>query len=183
MQDKFWSSEKILSLSALVVSLSTLVVFVYQTNLIRKQQYMSVYPHLLLSNSRSGSVEYQYLLSNQGIGPAMIKSVDVSDLNGKSYESITDFIATQFEETDTIWVYNSDVNPGRLVPAEEKIVLYGLYSDEECNSLGLPNNTVRGANKFREALNHDSLIVKITYESIYGESWSIYNNSKPPVKN
>ncbi len=55
-------SDKILSLSAMFISICTLVVFLYQTNLIRKQQYMSVYPHLLLGNYGTWTPNYKFVL-------------------------------------------------------------------------------------------------------------------------
>lgn len=182
MKNKFWTSEKLLSMSALFVSLFTLGVFIYQTDLIREQQYMSVYPHLALTNYRSGSLEYEYILMNNGVGPALIKSVSVEELNGKSYNSINEYLNTRLNINDSIWVYNSDIYEGRLIPANEKIVLFGLFNEEQTNALNLPKNSMLGAKKLRQILNNDSLIVKITYESIYGEKWSIFKESRTPVK-
>jgi len=42
IKQPFWNNEKLLGISALLVSTMSLIVFVYQTDLLRKQQYMSV---------------------------------------------------------------------------------------------------------------------------------------------
>ena len=59
-------TERIVSLTALVVGISSLVVVVYQTHLSRQAQYASVRPYLyvqLMSNNETTGL----LLSNSGI--------------------------------------------------------------------------------------------------------------------
>lgn len=182
MKNHFWTSEKLLSLSALLVSLLTLVVFVYQTRLIQKQQYMSVYPHLVLSNFYSGSLNYKYALINQGIGPAIIQKIEVRDSSGKSYESITDYLITKISKSDSIWIYNSDIYEGRFIPAEQEIALFGMVDQEETEMMNLPPNTIDGANYLAELLNSDDLLIEITYKSIYDESWTISNQADVPIQ-
>ena len=91
MKKKFWNSDKILSLSAMFISLCTLIVFIYQTELIRVEQHKSVYPYLSLSNGGSGNINYRYILENKGIGPAVLTSIKVTDSEGKVFDDIVDF--------------------------------------------------------------------------------------------
>ena len=178
MRLSFWNSEKLLSLSALLVSLLTLIVFVYQTNLIRKQQYRSVFPYLILSNEASGSLDYKYLMINQGIGPAMIQSIEVIDSTGTSYESILDYVNTQISDKDSIFFYNSDIYAGRLIPAGDQIPLFGMVDETQLRKYGV-KNTVKGTNRLRTILNSDDLIIKITYASIYDERWLLESGALP----
>ncbi|MBT8223808.1 MAG: hypothetical protein KJN96_11640, partial [Eudoraea sp.] len=46
-----WNSDRILGLSAMSISFITLVIFIYQTNLMSKQNYLSILPYLQLSTS------------------------------------------------------------------------------------------------------------------------------------
>lgn len=46
MKKRFWNTDKLMSFLAILLSVGTLLVFIYQTNLIRKQQYAAVYPYL-----------------------------------------------------------------------------------------------------------------------------------------
>ena len=71
-----WNSERILSLSAMSISIMTLVIFIYQTNLMSKQNDLSILPYLQVSTSNN-SEGNSYLLSvqNHGVGPAIIESV------------------------------------------------------------------------------------------------------------
>lgn len=183
MKQKFWNSEKLLSLSALLVSVCTLIVFVYQTNLIRKQQYMSVYPYLNLSNYASGGLNYKYVLSNDGIGPALIKSVKIVSPKGDVYNDIAVYVIKTIQQEDSIWFYHSNVKEGRLIPENQVIPIIQLIDNKTLDSLGQPRNTFEGSEKLYKVLHHDSLQIEITYESIYGESWTITNISKSPTKN
>lgn len=187
MAKPFWNSEKILSASALLISLTTLIVFIYQTKLIRKQQYMSVYPYLDLQNGGGGTLQYIFQLSNEGIGPAIVQDIEIKAPNGKEYTDFIDYVDDVVEEKDSIWYLYSSVKPGRLIPAEEKIPLIQLVTKELLKNQGYYEyydtpNTLEGSVKLYQILNHDSLQVKIVYQSIYGEEWSITNKSNSPTK-
>lgn len=172
----------IIGVTAMIISLSTLIVFIYQTNLIRKQQYMSVYPHLDLTNSNTGSLNYTFLLSNMGVGPAFIRDIDVKHKNGKTYRSLVHYVNSTVKEEDSLYFHYSDIYEGRLVQADEQIILFGLSDKKHLNSIGKPANTVNGALKLNAILNTDSLNIKITYESIYGERWYITEKALQPIK-
>ena len=183
MNDKFWNSEKLLSLSAILVSLLTLFVFMYQTNLIHKQQYRSVYPHLHLTNTASGTLEYQYLLVNEGIGPALIQKLEITEENGESYTQLNDYVQSKIAKKDSIAIYTSDIFEGMLIPAGKSIPLFGLFDEAKAKLIGYPKQDIAHAHKLRQVLNDENLTIKITYESIYGESWTISNDSQVPSKN
>ncbi len=182
MTKPFWNSEKLLSFAALLVSLLTLIVFIYQTNLIRKQQFRSVYPHLTLVNKGTGSLDYQFVLMNQGIGPALLSEIEVKDSSGSEFETLTDYLEENMLETDSIFIYNSDLFPGRLIAPGEEIPLFGLVNNKDLERYNV-RNTVEGGLKLRSILNDDSLIINITYESIYEESWTINTKTTAPIKN
>lgn len=178
---RFGVSEKIVSSSAILISLLTLIVFTYQTSMIREQQFLSVYPHLSLYNTGTGSLEYTYMLSNEGIGPAIIESIQIT--KGEfEYESLVDYLGEELSEADSIWIYNSDIYPGRLIPAGEDITLFGLIAEEDTEQYGLPPNTLEGASRLRDLLNTEELEIKIYYRSIYEERWSISSQSSSPTK-
>ncbi|WP_416866451.1 MAG: hypothetical protein ACMVP2_01640 [Imperialibacter sp.] len=188
MQRKFWTGDKLLSVAAVLVSLLTLGVFGYQTNLIRQQQYMSVYPHLSFSNKFSGSLQYQYVLKNDGIGPAMIDSVLVVGPNGKDYLDLVYYVDDVIPPEDSIWYLHSNISSGKLIPPNVEIPLIQLVNHELLAKLGindvatLPQNDVQDAKQLFSILNHDSLTIQITYKSIYGEKWLIKSGSGSPVK-
>ncbi|MEM8890176.1 MAG: hypothetical protein AAGD28_19535 [Bacteroidota bacterium] len=183
METNFWNGDRLMSIAAIIVSVGTLVVFSYQTNLVRKQQFMSVYPHLEMGHYGTNSLNYKYLLKNEGIGPAMIKEVKIIDATGKSYEKLVDYLEDHVYMEDSIFFYHSDVYEGRFMPAGEEIPLIGLVDNESLKVYGDIRNTVEGAGKLNTYLSSDSLEIEIVYESIYEESWTIRNDAFIPVKN
>lgn len=72
-------TDRLLSASAGVVAVSALVVSIYQTYITREQQKMSVWPYLTLAHSQSGgdTATYEFRVGNEGVGPALVGSVEV----------------------------------------------------------------------------------------------------------
>ena len=118
-------SDNLLSFSAIFISICTLMVFLYQTNLIRKQQFMSVYPHLTLQNFGTLTENYSFVLKNDGIGPAIIESVQVKTKANETFEDLLPFVADRIikMQDSTIGFYHTNMYPGQLIPAESKIDL------------------------------------------------------------
>lgn len=183
METNFWNGDRLMSIAAIIVSVGTLLVFTYQTNLVRKQQFMSVYPHLAMGHYGTNSLNYKYVLKNEGIGPAMIKAVIIKDVAGNNYEKIVDYLEDHVYVDDSIFYYHSDVYEGRFIPAGEEIPLIGLVDNESLKAYGDIQNTVTGSGKLNKYLSSDSLEIEIVYESIYEESWTLYNGASVPEKN
>ncbi len=177
MTKKSFSTEMIIGLMAMVISLSTLIVFVYQTNLIRKQQHMSAYPHLSIGHMSSVSEDYRFALTNKGVGPAFITSVDVKDADGKSYDTLLDYVRDNISDKDSINLNYSDIMEGFLIAEKESIDLFKLSDRFE------ESNTIHAANALREMLIANNLKLSISYKSIYGDSWTIRNGATIPAKN
>lgn len=172
----FWNSEKLLSLSAILISVSTLIVFVYQTRLIREQQYKSVYPHLNFSKKvNSSKNELTLYVRNFGIGPAIITSTKVIE-KGKVIETDLGWYMHNLIQRDSIvniqpYYGISSISRG-IIPEKEKISMFYLYEndfDEEFKTL---YNFVDG----------DDIEFVIEYESIYGEKWRVSNKVDVPQK-
>lgn len=183
---KFWTGDKLMSMSALLVSALTLIVFVYQTTLIRKQQYLSVYPHLRLSNNYSRTLKYQYTLVNEGIGPAFINSVQIIGPGGETYADFINYVDDAVSKEDSIIYFHATLNKGKVIPVGETVFLIQLLGEDQLKDLGMgdlniPENTLEGANKLYDILNNDSLQFSITYSSVYGEQW-VLGSDNVPVK-
>ena len=74
-----WTSEKVMSASALFVSVVSVVALLYQLNLsreenelIRQQQSANVRPHLTFDYTNR-LTEYRVIMTNKGVGPAFVK--------------------------------------------------------------------------------------------------------------
>ncbi|MEQ8904360.1 hypothetical protein [Ekhidna sp.] len=171
---KKWSSDRWLSLVAIIASLGTLFTIVYQTDLIRKQQYASVLPYLEMWNSQPGrpGESYIYLLMNNGIGPAFIKEVKIHYKDSVYNHDPASFTFSVIKPIDSITnVSYSNIKKGRLVPAGEQMELVGVTKD-----------TVNAPILKKWFSDQDVIQVEIIYESVYGERWSARGIASEPMK-
>ncbi len=171
MSKRFWNSDKFMSFFAILLSVGTLTVFIYQTNLIRKQQYASAYPYLELGFHRGGLPDMEYVLSNVGVGPAILDEIEITEkgelYKGRFSEYLSE-ISTR-NPTDSIYFVYSDISPGKMVPAGKSISLFAtkdLYS----------------ARRIVQLIEENQVELKITYRSIYDERWVIDADVGIPVK-
>jgi len=164
MEKKFWNSEKILSFTALLVSLMTLIVFLYQTNLMRKEQHISVLPYLALSHNGTHTKNYIYALENNGVGPAILTNIKVVDAKGEKHYDVADYVEANLTQKDTIGYFHSNLRAGQLLPEKERIDIIELYYKK-----------IKSANRLNDILTADSLQIEIEYESVYGKKWVIKN--------
>jgi len=171
MKKRFWNTDKLMSFLAILLSVGTLLVFIYQTNLIRKQQYAAVYPYLEMGFHGRGTKKMSFVLSNEGVGPAMIKSVEIKQ-KGEVYEGrFSGFLREIIDkdDADSIQYLYSDI-------AEGKMLAVGAHLDLiDCQN-------VFTSDRMSELLDEYSMELKIEYESIYGERWSIESGNKIPKK-
>ncbi|MEC8831512.1 MAG: hypothetical protein VX772_04070, partial [Bacteroidota bacterium] len=157
-------------------------------NLLRKQQYMSAYPHLSLMNEKSGTLHYSFSLSNYGVGPAFIESVKVSASNDTVYDDIIHYVEKTMGKQDSFTYAHSNLWVGQLIPANEKINLIQLLDKSMVKDWGgvatknTAKNTLNTANKMYQILNDNEMDIEIIYSSVYGEKWSIGNHSNVPKK-
>lgn len=171
MKKRFWNTEKLLSYLAILLSVGTLLVFIYQTNLIRKQQYAGVYPYLEMGFHNRGFADLKYVLTNVGVGPAILERVEVEDKEGSYEGSFSDYLVMLInrEQPDSIYYSYSDITVGKMIPAGKSIELLA------CDSPYSSKRVLGLIEKYQVELN-------ITYTSVYGERWYISSSTTVPVK-
>jgi hypothetical protein len=86
---KSFLNQNAISIMAAIVSACALAVSFYQTSIMREQQYASVRPLVMMGNSMMTNDEdstgySKILIWNRGIGPALIKYVDM-EYKGQHY--------------------------------------------------------------------------------------------------
>lgn len=169
-KSSFWNVEKLLGITAILVSIGTLIIIVYQTNLMRKQQYAAVLPYLEVWNSNPNSSTYRLLLLNNGVGPAFIDGIKVLYKDTVHIGDPATFYKNIVYPSDTINFGYSNLNKGRLVPAGREVELVSCTNSEI------------NADKLRKLFGSEKAKVQITYSSIYGEQWQINGLMDPPIK-
>jgi len=127
--DTLMGRGSILSLVAIVISLSALGVSVFEVTSIKDQQKASVWPYLELSQSYSGQ-GFEVTVSNKGIGPALLG--DVGFLHNGQRLRDSDQLDALIEQTvgaERAFSYDTyrvrDVSNDVLAPGEE-VVLFGV---------------------------------------------------------
>ncbi len=175
-------TDRIVGFSAILISLLTLIIFIYQTNIMHQQSRLSVKPRLLFS-SNLGYVNdslfvYSVFLENKGIGPAIIDSSFVL-YDGKKYYNDWEYFFN--EETPALHEYGefvgySNIAVGGTLSADEEKRLFSY----QCPISKYP--------KVLEYLDitedEDDLPLDMTvyYHSIYEDDKWVVNSNKLPKR-
>lgn len=171
-----WNTDRIVALSAMSISILTLITFIYQTSLMKKQATLSVLPYLSVSSSynTSSNPSFKLILINEGVGPAIIESRKVF-FEGKEYkEEFFEFLKRQLPELDTMdHISHGGFDYGSVLPPGEEIYLIAGFDDRRVVDF------LAGS---LNSLNDKDLDYEIIYRSIYGERWRIDNISSMPEK-
>lgn len=168
-----WNTDRIVGLSAMFISLLTLITFVYQTNLMKQQAALSVLPYLSVTTSYS-SDSFRLSLINEGVGPAIIESKKIF-FNGAEYEEeFNEFLKRHIPMLDTLpGISFGSIDYGTVLPSGEEIYLIAAFDNFE--TINLLAGTI-------QALGAADLDFEIVYRSIYEERWKITDSDQLPLK-
>jgi hypothetical protein len=128
--------ELVIALSAIFVSLATLVVYIYQARIMIKQaeimqsqQHISVWPHLesttAVTSTNGVPSEAYFEIENKGIGPAIVKKV-VMKVDGEimknNNELFKTLVGSDTLNISTTSVLNRVIAPGEKIRAFHVVV-------------------------------------------------------------
>ena len=177
---------KWLNYIAIIISAFTLIAFIYQTSVISQQQHMSVYPHLMLNNEYGGSLKYSYIITNKGVGPAIIDHLRVTTGDGKMYDDLGLYLMDTIPEKYHNDFLISNITEGQLISPGEKIELITINHDrgfENSQDSVIASNKVDPimfSNKLYALINDENLLIEVAYRSVYDHEWKITNRTKIP---
>ena len=166
-----WTTDKIMSTSALFISVISLTALIYQSylareenKLIQTQQSASVLPHLnqWMSNYNNS---FKFVIGNKGVGPAFIDDVEILLDSTHKFNNTKDLFQHIFKNTkglDTIPYTQSTLIKGFVLPANDQINLLEINASE---NIGI----------VRKALNQKQILYKIKYKDVYGAKWLLSN--------
>lgn len=162
-----WTSDKIMSTSALFISVISLAALLYQSYLAREenkmtqqQQSASVLPYLNQWYSNNNG-KFALVIGNKGVGPAFIKKVKISLDSTKTFNNSDSFFRELFKNSsilDTIPNTKSTLVKGLVLPANDLINVIEI-------------NGYKNINAFRKVLATTNIDFEIIYEDIYGSQW------------
>lgn len=175
-----WNSDKLVSLSAISISFITLLIFIYQTNLMRRQNYISIMPYLMLSTTNNSEKNtFEINLKNHGVGPAIIESA-VLTYQGERYRLedynhyFFNFLASKAPGVDSMKsVSYSSLDIGLAIPANSNYNILTVKGDPQ------EFQKIRAA---ISSLLEEGLEFEVVYRSIQNERWRIHNHSQGPER-
>lgn len=148
--------ELLIALIAVLISFSTLFVYLYQSSIMKTQQKMSVWPHVTFGPSWS-SDHLTIDLINKGVGPAIIKNVSIA-IDNNQIDGIHEIMNFVPDTLKSEYIYSSTW-PGQVIMSGEKIQLF-------------QNRNPPTIKYLLELMNEEKLKITICYCSIYQDCWT-----------
>jgi hypothetical protein len=184
-----FSTDRIVSLSAMAVGVGSLFVIVYQTHLMRQAQSASALPYLMISIMSNSDGVY-LMLRNAGLGPALIEHVQIT-YQGRTFEEDPyDFFIRQRPDRNLPGLSVDKIVPGRLLPAGDALQTLGMSGDERVRMLDdllrlfeiveVPRSWLTGSGITLSP--KDRAVLEITYASVYGDRWRIASDRIVPQR-
>jgi hypothetical protein len=139
---------------AIVINVITVSVYMYQANIMQRQQHASAWPYLewlLIYNQDEG---LKLEVKNNGVGPAIIKNATFF-LKGQPI--VLDSLLSQVAGTSNFPRLTSVIE-NRVIPANGIIRPFQVKK-------------IEWAERMYYGLVSEKMEFKICYESIYGEQW------------
>lgn len=184
-----FSTDRIVSLSAMAVGIGSLFIIMYQTQLTRQAQHASVLPYLMIAINANDDGVY-VVLSNTGVGPALIDDVRVR-YQGREIESDPyEFYIGLRADAVRGGLDVNKIMPGRLIPAGVSIQMLGIAGAGERGQMFLgellrlfevaevPKSWYAGVG----ASGTEKAVIEITYSSVYGDRWRIRSDRIVPER-
>ncbi|MFP2995089.1 hypothetical protein ABN763_04230 [Spongiivirga sp. MCCC 1A20706] len=181
MNFKKIKTDRLLGLSAMIISLLTLIIFIYQTSIIREQSKLSVKPRIDFTINQGGNdslVVFQQVVENKGLGPAIIDSIYFV-YQGKAFNLDTKkLFEDQFPKLLEYGYFTQHATLGKgstLMPAEERSL----------STYNIPIAKLKDVFSYLKVGPDDDppFHIEVTYTSIYeDEYWKVASNSSQPEK-
>ena len=175
-----WSAEKIMSISALCISVISVIALFYQLSLareenelIRKQQSASVIPYLQFENIYNVRA-FSIHLINKGVGPAFIKKVSFMTKDSVKFDNSTSallHIVREKNSKDHLISYSGSIT------VKENTVLQSGESIRVFEISSTSNDVLTGVENFKNHMNNTPPEFSILYEDVYGNQWELTNKN------
>ncbi|RNC92071.1 MAG: hypothetical protein ED555_02895 [Allomuricauda sp.] len=126
MSAKKINTDRILGISAMVISILTLAIFIYQTDIMRVQSKLSVKPRSDFTTNQGGNdslIAFQEILENKGLGPAIIDSIYINYNKERFSMDAETFFEQKFPKLLKYGYLSQHATLGRgttLTPTEER---------------------------------------------------------------
>lgn len=182
MSIKKLNTERILGVSAMIISILTLIIFIYQTNIMREQSKLSVKPRLDFTTNfdqKDSIVIIKEVIENKGLGPAIIDSI-YFNYKGDLYPvDIETFLKKQLPKLLEIGYLpqHATLGKGTTISQNEEKTIFTYH---------IPMSKVEDLYAYLGMSSEDDnpFPIEVIYTSIYeDEFWKMDNNDlDQPIK-
>jgi len=131
MKIKLPETDRLLGVSAMIISVLTLIIFIYQTSIINQQSKLSVKPQLsfiLIQAENDSIMSFEQIVKNKGLGPAIIKNTSIY-YDKKTYSiDFENFVFEKFPEVEKYVELkkNTNIIEGGIISSNESITVYKI---------------------------------------------------------
>lgn len=151
----------ILSVSAIFLSFLGLLISGYQARIARESQQMSVWPHLKADVTMVIHRDFSFKVTNDGVGPAVIRAVAVHQA-GRDFPEHLTFFKSVVEKlvanrVDSFYYASSSFEVGDVLRAGEEQQLH----------------VIRGKRLLADSLSRIVMDSSFVFETVYSD---VYNN-------
>lgn len=181
------NTDRVVSLSAMLVGLGSLFIIVYQTALLREQQAASALPYVMVGVMANPDRTY-IVARNTGVGPALIEEVVIRYHGSAIKKDPHDFFREARPQAVTGGFSVDRLIPGRLVSAGEAVLMLGTEGEQAPVMLGeflkmfdlgdAPQSWYDSVDAPKSG--PDKAIIEITYRSVYGDRWRVMSDTVVP---
>ncbi len=156
-------SDRIVSLSAIIIAVASIIVTVWQGFETRRHNRLSVRPKLEISfELKLKDNSFAYTLTNKGLGPAVITDVKFY-VDGMVVQKGGFSIYDKFKEKLGLKDYKTlytGIYPGKTIKSNEEIDIIRFFLKEKDN----PRNFISRV--------YRRVVIEIGYKSMYGEEFT-----------
>ena len=170
MKKTNWNTDRIIGLSVMMISLLTLIIFIYQTNIMRAQSRLSVTPLLSFNQAESisdSTYRIKCSIKNKGLGPAIVESVTIIYEGERIKVRFADFFDTYFGKFTQYANLESEthLSKGTTLSAGEEVNFFTVsvsrsVLQEFMDYAGFDDN-------------NPPFDIEVLYSSIYEEEWKV----------
>ncbi len=169
------NSETLVAYSAILIAVVTAIVAVYDANINRKYQSISIWPHVVHNTTTNFGTpaKFELLLENKGLGPAVIKDYSIS-VDGKKVASWQEAFSILSEGKFDFYQALNNAKASQTT----------IFRDHTI----LPNEEVNVASVFDPdfvplfGTEIKRITIETCYCSLYGECWKVTGFDKPAVE-
>lgn len=170
-----WRVDIIVSVCAMLVSLATFGIYLYQTKIIHEQARASVYPHLeIVRGYNNHDNPFILYIKNVGIGPAFLRKMEIQYKN-KVYSS------ADLDNNGTCLPFKflTKILPFEKIPevANGPNLPIVIPAGEEVMFLRLNENNPKPIKMLVDIF--DNARIKVCYSSVYKDYWTTEKWKQP----